>query len=58
MVPVVFAQAAAEYGLAATIGAKFVYWYSQAEMSLRNDPGAWAIGGVVLLGAVWLLRRA
>lgn len=58
MVPVVWAQAIAEYGVMAAISDKVAAFYTQIESSLGTDPGFWVVGVIVLLGAVWLLKRA
>ena len=58
MVPVIWAQAMAEYGAMAIVTAKVASWYTQAELSLRTNPELWVLGVAVAVAAVWLLRRA
>jgi len=57
MVPVVWAQAIGEYGVVAAISDKVAALYTQLELSLRTDSEFWVVGGFVLLGAIWLLKR-
>jgi hypothetical protein len=58
MVPVVWAQAIGEYGVMAALSDKVAALYTQIEFSLRTDPEFWVLGGLVLVGVIWLFRRA
>ena len=57
MIPVVWAQAMAEYGVMAAVTARITSVYRQIELSLRTDTEMWLLGGGAVLLCYWLFGR-